>query len=280
MTRPGIVHPGPPHRARLVVLRGRAETARWVLRRGDVLLDALAAPMEASGAGAAVVLLGGVSVAGGDYVMPARAADGAHAAWYSAARPIGPALITAATAMVGRRNGRWFVHCHALWPGAAGPLMGHLLNETVRIGADAEVQGWLFHGGGFVARQDTETNFALFAAEGEGGPGQAALLTVRPHEDLRLALAATAAETGLRNAAVFGLGSLIGARFADAPAMVDPISEMLVLPGAEAGHALPVAAVDLGGAVHRGELLAGPICVTGEFLLVGGQDQTRAQNSG
>ena len=260
-----IVHPGPAHLDRRVLVPGRAEAVRWTLPAGATLLDALSAQLLASGAEAAAVVLDGLMLEGGDYVMPARSSDGAHAAWYSPARPIGAARLEHAVAMVGEKDGRPFVHCHALWPGPDGPRMGHLLNETVRIAAAAAVPAWLFHGGRFVVRADAETGFSLFRPEGAGEPGRAALLTVRPHEDLPTALAAT----GLEAARVFGLGSLIGAQFADAPPMADPISEMLVLPGARVGSALPVAVVDLAGVVHRGTVVAAPICVTGEFLLVG-----------
>ena len=277
-----VHHPGPVHVARRVVCRGRAESVRWELPAGLTLLDALAARMAASGAHSAAVVLDGLVVDGGDYVMPARSADAAHAAWYSAARPIGAARLTHATAMIGRKDGAWFAHCHALWPGADGPSMGHLLNETVRIGAAATVQAWLFRGGTLMARPDPETGFTLFVPEGDDVPGNAALVVLRPHEALGAGLQAAAVATGLAGARAIGLGSLIGARFADAPAMTDPISEMLLLPGAQVGEALPVAAVDLAGAVHRGLLVDAPICVTGEFLLIGAQavGQTRAQNSG
>ena len=256
--------------ARRVLAGGRAEPVQWTLASGAVLSTELARQLAASGAATAIVALDGLAVAAGDYVMPARSIDRVRAAWYTDARPIGEVRLEHATAIVGWRDGQPFAHCHALWQGAR---MGHLLNETVRTGVATRVWAWLFHGARFVARPDAETGFTLFVPEGDGVQAEAALLTVRPHQDLRAALEASALEAGLMDAEVIGLGSLIGARFVDAPEMMDPISEMLVLPGAriEGGRCrtLPVAVIDLSGRVHRGDLLAGPICVTGEFLLVG-----------
>jgi hypothetical protein len=217
------------------------------------------------GAGALVVDLAGLWIAEGRFVQPAESRDAAHAAWYSEAREMRGVRVEAGVAMVGWREGAPFVHAHVLWDG--GRQMGHLLNDSVGVGAGV-LRGVAFDGGRFVQRADAETGFALFRAEGGGSAGDAAILTVRPHEDVGRVVAAVVAGFGWDGAEVMGLGSLIGARFEAGPGMADPISEMLVLPGARVGE-MGVAVVDLSQRVFAGVLAegGGEVCVTAELLL-------------
>lgn len=228
------------------------------LRAGESLLAALGRQV---GAGALVVDLAGMEVEEGVFVQPAEAQDADHAAWYSAPRGMAEVRVAAGVAMVGWREGAPFVHAHALWEEGGERRLGHLLCDRVKPRA-GRLEAMRFTGGSFVQAHDIETNFALFRAVGEGAEGEAAILTVRPHEELGAVLA------GFGSARVMGLGSLIGARFREGEAMTSPISEMLVMPGARADR-LDVTTVDLDGRVFGGVLApgGGEVCVTAELLV-------------
>jgi hypothetical protein len=243
---------------RVSAVRGGVRAEGVDLRAGETLLDALGRQV---GTGALVVDLAGMEVTEGAFVQPAEAQDAEHAAWYSAAREMAGVRVKAGVAMVGWREGAPFVHAHALWEAGGERWLGHLLCDRVRVGA-GRLDAMRFMGGSFVQAHDMETNFTLFRAEGEGGEGGAAILTVRPHEDLGAVLEQFGA------ARVMGLGSLIGARFRAGEAMTSPISEMLVMPGARADR-MEVAVVDLAGRVFGGVLApgGGEVCVTAELLV-------------
>jgi hypothetical protein len=257
----GLRHPGPRVVPRVAMVRGRVGRDVVDLRAGESLLDGLG---RQAGKGALVVDLAGMEVAEGAFVQPADATDAAHAAWYSTPREMAGVRIRAGVAMVGSREGAPFVHAHALWEEGGRTWLGHLLCDRVRVCA-GRLEAMRFTGGSFVQAHDIETNFTLFRATGEGVGGPAAILTVRPHEELGAVLA------GFGAVRVMGLGSLIGARFREGEAMESPISEMLVMPGAT-GDRLEVTTVDLEGRVFGGVLAAGggEVCVTAELLVWSG----------
>jgi hypothetical protein len=249
---------------RVDVVRGTAAEVTVPLEGGTLL----AGLGRGLGEGALVVDLAGLRIVEGVYVQPAESRDADHAAWYSAERQVREAVVRAGVAMVGWRDGAVFAHAHALWEEEGRTVLGHLLNDRVRVAAGV-MRGLAFAGGRLVQAPDPETNFPLFRAKGEGVEGEAALLTVRPHEEIGAVVADVARGFGWPGVAVMGLGSLIGARFRDgARAMESPISEMLVIPGAT-GRRLGVATVDLAGEVFEGVLAegGGEVCVTAELLL-------------
>ncbi|MCA2011941.1 hypothetical protein LCM17_10630 [Cereibacter sphaeroides] len=275
-SRDWVQHPGPEQQPRHTALPCRAETVTLELPAGAVLLEAVAEAVAASGADGACVVLDGVQLAQAHWVMPDGPADDQHAAWYSETYSGRDITLDRATASVGQRDGAWFLHCHALWRQEGGLRMGHLLNDACTLGAPARIEAHLIFGARLDVTPDPETRFPLFApmARGEAAGANAALITIRPHEDLHAALAEACREAGLERAALHGIGSLIGAGFRAGPAMSASLSEVLLLPGCrfEGGQctALPLAAIDPFGGIHQGDLLPGegPVCVTFEVLAV------------
>lgn len=271
-----IRHPGPPTTPRRHVVRGVAREVSAELPAGAILMDAVAAAMEEIGADCAVLRLDGLEMGPYDYVMPAASPDEEHAAWYSAVHSGAAARLDCATAMVGRRDGDWFLHCHALWDvDAPQPKAGHLLPDRVTLAAPARISGLAFDGGYFDVTPDAETNFSFFRPRRTGPPEEtnAAIVTLAPHEDLSTAIGELSRELGLAAPTLLGIGSLIGADFTDAPSMPSPISEVLLLEGAGVGSDgrpdLPMLCVDPQGNLFRGHIAPGgaPVCVTFELIL-------------
>lgn len=278
-SRDWLRHPGPARGRRFDAVACRTRRAALHLREGDVLLAGIAREMDRLGAEGGVALLDGLSADDLAFVMPDGPDDDVHAAWYSETHRHRGVRLGAATASVGFRDGGRFLHCHARWRGQDGrEAMGHLLCDQVRLGADAELPAILTEGARLEVEADEETGFSLFRprATRETAGADAVVLTIQPHTDMRGTVEAAAAQAGIRDGVIHGIGSLIGAKFLDGPPMRSPVSEAVVLPGArlEGGVCtrLPVACVDNEGTIHQGDLAPGfgPVCVTCELLIVAG----------
>lgn len=280
--RPPIVHPGPVAPKRHALAWAKAVPLDFVLARGEAVETGLAKAVAAAGCDSACVEFGGGRFDPFRYVLPAASPDDAHAAWYSATvAPEGGVTIGRATAIVGRRDGAGFVHCHGLWrePGAA-PALGHMLPPESFPAGDARVRGVGLSGAVFESRHDPETNFRLFAAEPATGrameAGSALAVTLRPNQDISYALEAICRDAGVRQGSVLGIGSLNGARFESGPAMASYASEFFVTEGrieetpAGSRVRLDIAIVDMRGTIFHGRLVRGenPICVTAELVVV------------
>lgn len=300
-SRHWVSHPGSEQPSRFTLAPCTVRSTALKLAGGNNLLDAIAQEIDAEGVAGACVHLDGVPLSDIHYVMPDGPLDRNHAAWYSETYHGQDVRLIHATASVGRRDGGRFLHTHALW--AMDDLcMGHLLNDKCIIAKDCHVEAWVISDAWLETALDPETNFPLFrparAISGEvetGSPCESArhfheklnhssrdfagqlrgaLLTVRPHEDLRRTIEVACSQAGFQNASIHGIGSLIGAGFANALPMNAPLSEVLLLDGCLVREGLcrylPVACVDPAGAIYQGDLNAGsgPVCVTFEMLIV------------
>lgn len=290
MSRPkSIVQPGPIHHERSLVVAARGRPISIDVRAGENLLAALARGFAAHGALGGVARLEGVALQPFAYVMPAPARTAETVAHYSDTfRPRGISRIETGAMTIGRREGAPFYHCHALWQEADGKRSGgHILPEATEAAEAARIEAFALDGAVFETRPDSETNFRLFepvkAARGPGeaavGPGaaRAVAVRVRPNQDLIGALESVAAAHGFRRARIRGgVGSLIGAQFADGSTVEPFITEAFIVGGGiEPGASgkpeaeVDVALVDVTGATARGRLVRGanPVLITFEVAL-------------
>ncbi len=269
-----ITHPGTPGPIRQHVVPGLVRRVPVRLAAGRILMDAVAEAMDAIGCDSAMLLLDGLPLGPYNYVMPRFGSpDGIRVAWYSDTHSGTATTLDHAVASVGRREGAWFLHCHAVWDAdTAAPKSGHLLPDQVTIGEDATVTALAFTGGVFEFTPDEETRFSFFRARPTTPPQDipnAAIATLAPFEDLRTVMPDLASPYGADDAQLFGLGSIIGADFAEGPSMESLASEVLTLPGASPRR-IPLHCVDPDGGMFRGDLLpgAGPVLITFELMLV------------
>lgn len=280
--RSPIAHPGPVAQRRHALAWARAVPLDFTLARGGAVETGLAKAVAAAGCDSACVGIDGGRFDPFRYVLPAASPDSEHAAWYSATiAPEGGVTVERATAIVGRRDGAGFVHCHGLWQDeGASPALGHMLPSESFPAEAVRVRGVGLRGAVFESRHDRETNFRLFAAEpvqgGEAGGRSALAVTLRPNQDISFALEAICRDAGIRRATILGIGSLNGARFESGPGMESYASEFFVTEGRleemPAGSVvrLDIAIVDMRGAIFHGRLVRGenPICVTAELVVV------------
>ena len=273
-----IRQPGPIAAARATVVPAGAVPIDVALPAGIRLLDALAA-LLADGVESACLTLSGGGFGPFAYVIPARAPDPSHAAFYSATfRPPGETRLDIGAVTVGLRDGQPWFHCHGLWTEADGrPGCGHVMPDETVIAAPIHAQGAGIVGARFEVHPDPETGFSLFqpVATGTAIPRRARpalALRLAPNQDLATALEGAGRVAGFATAIVRGgVASIIGARFVDAAALEGFATELLVRRGVVARGAteLDITIVDLHGTIASGRLVGGdnPVLITFEGLL-------------
>jgi predicted DNA-binding protein with PD1-like motif len=278
-----IAQPGPaaPQRIQWVEARGRAFSC--TLQAGMPLLEAAHRGFAAHGFGGGVLNIRGGALGPFAYVMPALSKSPDNAAFYSDTfRPAGVTRLGMAAMTLGRRDGAAFFHCHGLWREADGRAGGgHILPEAT-VAEPFEVDAFGLDGADFAAEPDPETNFRLFgpvpaASSGAKTTSRAFALRLRPNQDFAGALEAFCREQGISRAKIHGgVGSIIGARFADGRAVEPFATEMAVRAGVIHWSAngapeaeLDVALVDYTGGLAEGRLTRGdnPVLMTMELVL-------------
>lgn len=279
-----IRQPGPPPADRIQWLPARGRGLSLKLEPGKLLLDAIRDAFAAEGFGSGVLALpAGMALSPFAYVMPALAQDDAHAAFYSETfRPEGVTRLEGGALTFGERDGAPFFHGHGLWREADGRRSGgHLLPDQTVLAEAITVEAVGLDGAGFVAEQDAETGFKLFVP-GERPPAGASasegfyVMRLRPNQDVFTALEGFCAERGIAAATIHGgVGSTIGARFADGRVMEPFATEIAiragsVLPTAEGPRAaLDIALIDYTGGIGEGALKRGdnPVLMTLELVI-------------
>lgn len=273
-----ISQPGPAPGDRAVTVPTLLHPVAFTLPPGGLLLEALRDALTQRGFRSAALAIEGGGFGPFGYVMPALSPDAARAAWYSETfRPPGTTRLERGAVTFGNRDGAPFFHTHAVWTEADGKrCAGHILPEEAVIAAPIHVTGVGLSGAEFTVADDPETGFRLFAPvpapplDHPGGhPGLA--LRLRPNQDITLALEALAKKAGFARAVLRGgVGSTIGARYADAP-VVDPFAtEMFIRYGRiGADSQLDIMLVDYTGGLSEGRLVRGdnPVLMTFEAIL-------------
>jgi predicted DNA-binding protein with PD1-like motif len=279
-----IKQPGPPiaERIQWVEVQGRAFA--FTLEAGLPLLEAARRGFAAEGFTGGTLNIQGGCLGPFGYVMPALSKTGENAAFYSDTfRPSGITQLRLATMTLGERDGAPFFHCHGLWREADGRLSGgHMLPEETFVAKPFEVEAFGIDGAMFAAEPDPETHFKLFGpvpakSMDAKTSSRAFAMRLRPNQDFAGALEAFCREHGIAGARIHGgVGSTIGARFADGSVIEPFATELAITSGAIAPGAggaleatLDVALIDCTGGIGEGRLIRGdnPVLMTMELVL-------------
>jgi predicted DNA-binding protein with PD1-like motif len=278
-----VVQPGSPPAQRIQWVEARGKSFSFALDAGQPLLEAVRLGFAAAGFNSGVLTIDGGSFAPFAYVMPALSKSPQHAAYYSDTfRPSGISRLKAATMTFGVRDGAPFFHCHARWTEADGREgAGHVLSEETVLAAPCRADAFGLSGAGFVAEEDRETNFRLFVpaavppATGVADT-RAFVLRLRPNQDFASALEEFCAARGIVEARLRGgVGSIVGARFADGRSVEPFATEMALTAGVVRADQnglraeLDVFLVDHLGGIAEGKLQRGdnPILMTMELVI-------------
>ncbi len=263
-----LTHPGPVAAKRFCALPVRAEPLTLILPAGVPLLGALAD----TGLRAAWLELADVPMARLDHLRPGPDPTGEHAAWYDGPHRADGAVMTRLGLHLGRRGGEPWLHGHGGWQGARGAGGGHVLPGATVLAEPARARGWALEGAILEVTPDPETRFDLFqpVPDATVKDPDAVLLTLRPNQEITLAVEAAAAAHGIRNGTVHGLGSLVAPRLTMG-AEASIATEILITDGQIVnGHAaLSALVVGFGGRITLAGLERGHcgVCVTCEILI-------------
>ncbi|WP_024507024.1 DUF296 domain-containing protein [Bradyrhizobium sp. ARR65] len=279
-----VKQPGPPNPERIQWVEARGRGFAFTLEAGIPLLEAARRAFASQGFAGGTLNIRGGALGPFAYVMPALAKTGENAAFYSDVfRPKGQVWFKHATMTFGERDGAPFFHCHGMWLEAHGRVNGgHILPEETIVAEPFEVEAFGIDGAVFKAEPDPETNFKLFGpvpseARGVDAITRAFALRLRPNQDFAGSLETFCRAHGITAARIRGgVGSTIGARFADGRA-VEPFATELTV---TSGHVLPaadgaleaqldIALVDFTGGLAEGRLARGdnPILMTMELVV-------------
>jgi len=279
-----IVQPGPPVPERIQWVEAAGRAFSFTLEAGLPLIEAARRGFAAEGFASGTLNFGAAALGPFAFVMPALSKTGENAAFYSETfRPPGVTRLRMGTMTFGQRDGAPFFHCHALWREAGGRAGGgHILPEEAVVAEPFVVEAFGIDGAIFTAELDTETNFKLFgpvpsAPVGARTTSRAFALRLRPNQDFAGALEAFCREQRIARAKIHGgVGSIIGARFADGRVVEPFATEMairsgVIVPGADGAleAELDVALVDYTGDLAEGRLRRGdnPVLMTMELVL-------------
>jgi predicted DNA-binding protein with PD1-like motif len=279
-----IEQPGPPVTERIQWVEARGRAFSFTLEAGVPLLEAARRGFAKAGFAGGVLNMRGGALGPFAYVMPALSKTPKHAAFYSDTfRPGGITRLRIGAMTLGERDGAPFFHCHALWREADGRLNGgHILPEETIVAEPFEVDAFGIDGAIFLAEPDPETNFKLFGpvareAAGVKDIGRAFALRVRPNQDFAGALEDFCRVRGIRRARIHGgVGSIIGARFADGRSLMPFATELavgagVIAPGPDGAlqAQIDIALVDYRGGLGEGRLTRGdnPVLMTMELVL-------------
>jgi predicted DNA-binding protein with PD1-like motif len=280
-----ITQPGRPAPERIQWAEARGREFVLTLQAGLPLLEAVRRGFAAEGFTGGVLNIQSGALGPFAYVMPALSTTGENAAFYSDIfRPEGVTRLRTGAMTLGERDRAPFFHCHALWTEADGRAGGgHILPEETIVAEPFVVDAFGIDGATFRAEPDPETNFKLFgpvpsaATAASRATRRAYALRLRPNQDFAGALEAFCREQGIANAKLHGgVGSIIGARFADGRTVEPFATEMAVRSGAIVSDAsgvldatLEVALVDYTGGLAMGRLRRGdnPVLMTMELVL-------------
>ena len=279
-----IVQPGPPVPERIQWVEAAGRAFSFTLEAGLPLIEAARRGFAAEGFAGGTLNIKGGALGPFAFVMPALSKTGENAAFYSETfRPPGVTRLRMGTMTFGQRDGAPFFHCHALWREAGGRAGGgHILPEEAVVAEPFVVEAFGIDGAIFTAELDPETNFKLFgpvpsAPVGARTTSRAFALRLRPNQDFAGALEAFCREQRIARAKLYGgVGSIIGARFADGRVVEPFATEMairsgVIVPGADGAleAELDVALVDYTGDLAEGRLRRGdnPVLMTMELVL-------------
>jgi len=279
-----IAQPGPPATERVQWVEARGRAFSFTLQAGLPLLEAVRRGFAEAGFSSGVLAMRGGALGPFAYVMPALSKTGANAAFYSDTfRPQGVTRLRLGAMTFGERDGAPFFHCHGLWTEDDGNLHGgHILPEESMVAESFAVDAFGIDGTTFVAEPDAETNFKLFGPVARPGTAvkadrRAFALRLRPNQDFAAALETFCRQHGILRARLHGgVGSTIGAQFADGRSVVPFATEIAITAGNVAPGPdgtlqaqLDIALVDCLGGIAEGRLTRGdnPVLMTMELVL-------------
>jgi predicted DNA-binding protein with PD1-like motif len=283
-----IDHPGTPSEQRIHSAVCRGQSFEATLEPGHSLIESVTIAMARFGVSSAALRLSGGSFDCFAYCMPALSKTRDHAVYFSETFGVeGEVSLETASVTYGVRDGKPWLHCHAVWREPDGRRhCGHLLPDQVRVIKKIEATGSAVHGAEFVVSPDLETNFSLFVptvtaatpdAQTSSNSQPSYIVRLSPNVDVCHALESFCYQKGITSATIQGgVGSTVGAVFDDGRVVEPFVTELLIRSGdigidaaGQPNARIDIAMVDYKGTVSEGLLARGqnPVLVTFELMI-------------
>lgn len=286
-----IDHPGTPAQERIHSAICQGQLFETTLEPGHSLIDSMAIAMRRLGVSSAAMKLSGGAFDCFAYCMPALSKTSDHAVYFSETfRVQGQVSLETASVTYGVRDGKPWLHCHAVWREPDGRRhCGHLLPDQVQVIREISATGSAVHGAEFVVTPDAETNFSLFVpritpnhyatshAQTSVKTSSSYIVRLSPNIDVCYALETFCAEKGISSAVIQGgVGSTVGAVFDDGRTVEPFVTELLIRAGeiradstGRPNARIEITMVDYKGTVSEGVLARGqnPVLVTFELVV-------------
>ena len=267
-----LTHPGPAPAQRWAAARCTATPVSVTLPVAETLAQSVALALADYDGG--WLWLEDAPMAALDFVIPGTDPTGQHAAWYAGPHRMGAGRVHHLGLHFGRKDGAPWLHGHGKFTASGwdGPSWGHILPLESRLARPVQARGFGLSGARLQVRTDPETRFPLFQPHQTGTAGDAALVTLRPNQDITVGLEAAAAQLGITDAQVHGLGSLVHPKLTGADPIDSFATEILLTHGAltQGRATLRAEIVALSAQEYRGTLERGAngLCITAELLLI------------
>lgn len=267
-----LEHPGKAPKKRHAVQRCSAEPVELILPVAETL--ALSVALALADYDGGWLVIEDAPMANLDFVIPGVDTTGKHAAWYAGPHRMGAGRIRHLGLHAARKDGGPWLHGHGAFEadGWEGPTYGHILPLESRLSQPVRARGWGIKGAGFAVETDRETGFPLNQPVDLGGGTGAAMVTLRPNQDMIAAVKKAAKKARIKRGRVLGLGSLVHPDLQGQRPIDSFATEILLTGGFIHDGAAQIMAeiVTLTGSVHTGWLRPGGngICITAELLLI------------
>ena len=146
-----IQHPGQPSPQRVAAQQAELAPFELELPAHMTLMQAVTQSMQGIGAQCATFRMQGGGFEPFSYVMPALAKTSAHAVYFSDTYPVeGAVRLETASVTFGQRDGKPWLHSHAIWIEESGRRhCGHLLPDDIQVNAPIRAQGVAVRGATF-----------------------------------------------------------------------------------------------------------------------------------
>ncbi|MBL1421844.1 MAG: DUF296 domain-containing protein [Alphaproteobacteria bacterium] len=267
--------------AAYVTASTRVDEFEFVLPAGVSIADAVTQELAARHYAGAYLYFTKGRIAHAEYVIPDVTPDAEHVAWYSPMHKVSSAS-QFECAGINCGQGEPYYHCHASASDVTTQktnVMGHFLLENSTFSQDVIITAMGYKDAFFNRIADQQTGFNLLSPEVvnqiNAQQADAILLRIAPNVEVSQPIIELCQQYGWQKASIHGVGSLIGAHFADGRILNNFMTEFLITKGNvdltkdSAQCQLEIVIVSEQDEIMQGLLAqdTNPVLITSEFII-------------
>lgn len=275
-----IQQPGPVA-APYTATSSRVEDFEFILPAGISIAAHITDELATRNCAGAYLYFTHAPIATAEYVIPDVTPDAQHVAWYSQMHKVA-AGSQFECAGINCGTGAPYYHCHASVSDIASQktnVMGHFLLENSTFSQPVTIKAMGFKDAFFNRVADGHTGFNLLSPEAinqmDDQEADAILLRIAPNVEVSQPVIELCQQYGWQKASLHGVGSLIGAHFADGRILNNFMTEFLITNGnVDLTKHTAQCQIDIVIVSEQGEIMQGllaqdanPVLITSEFII-------------